>query len=54
MFDHPFHLLRSEEGTKNGAEADLPGCKKEDIDIEYSDNCLTIKAVREEREETEG
>ena len=34
-------------------QAELPGIKKGDINIDYNDNCLTIHAIRnEEHEET--
>jgi len=35
-------------------EAELPGLKKEEIDIDYTDPYLTIKAVRKEEVDDEG
>ena len=41
---------------KDGAyhiEADMPGYKKEDVNVEYEDGYLTISAARKEEEEEE-
>ncbi len=42
----PFSNLLKHNSDKYGIEIDLPGVKKEDIEIKIEDNYLTINAVR--------
>jgi len=44
----------SENEDEIKVEADLPGMKKEDIDVNIDGNLLTIKGERKKEEETEG
>ncbi|SDN79708.1 Hsp20/alpha crystallin family protein [Alkalicoccus daliensis] len=43
-----------DEGDRYFVEAELPGFKKEDIDVEYKEPQLTIRAKREQKEESDG
>lgn len=47
-----FKLDIRDEGDRYFVEAELPGFKKEDIEIEYKEPQLTIRASREQKEET--
>jgi len=44
-----FKVDMKETDTSYVVEADLPGVAKEDVDIDYKNNYLTIKAKREEK-----
>ncbi|HSN57960.1 MAG TPA: heat shock protein Hsp18 [Clostridiaceae bacterium] len=46
-----FKVDLKETDTSYLVEADLPGIAKEDVDIDYKNNYLTIKAKREEKVE---
>lgn len=46
-----FKVDLKETDTSYVVEADLPGIAKEDVDIDYKNNYLTIKAKREEKVE---
>lgn len=46
-----FKVDMKETDTSYVVEADLPGIAKEDVDIDYKNNYLTIKAKREEKVE---
>ncbi len=46
-----FKVDLKETDTSYVVEADLPGVAKEDVDIDYKNNYLTIKAKREEKVE---
>jgi HSP20 family protein len=46
-----FKVDMKETDTSYIVEADLPGIAKEDVDIDYKNNYLTIKAKREEKVE---
>jgi HSP20 family protein len=46
-----FKVDLKETDTSYVVEADLPGVVKEDVDIDYKNNYLTIKAKREEKVE---
>jgi len=46
-----FKVDLKETDTNYVVEADLPGVAKEDVDIDYKNNYLTIKAKREEKVE---
>lgn len=48
-----FKLDIKDEETRYLVEADLPGVKKEEIDLNLSEGRLTISIEREEREEKE-
>lgn len=46
-----FHVDLKETAAAYAVEADLPGIKKEDINLQYANNYLTITANREEVKE---
>ncbi len=48
----PFANLAKKGSDKFVIEVDLPGVKKEDIDLNIEDNILTVKAVRKMQKET--
>lgn len=45
----PFRVDIKETDSSYLVEAELPGVKKEDINVEYNNNYLTISAKREEK-----
>ncbi len=47
----PFSNLAKKGSDKFSIEVDLPGVKKEDIDLKIEDNLLTVKAVRNYKNE---
>lgn len=53
LMDDSFKLDIKDEEDKYIVEADLPGIKKEEIDIQLDDGQLIISVEREEKEEKE-
>lgn len=52
-----FHTFRTDIRETEGEyiiEAELPGFKKEQIEIEVTDNCFTIRAIRKDEKNEEG
>jgi len=47
----PFANLAKKGSDKFSIEVDLPGVKKEDIDLKIEDNLLTVKAIRNYKNE---
>jgi HSP20 family protein len=52
LMDDSFKLDIKDEKDKYVVEADLPGVKKEEINLQLDDGRLTISIEREEKEET--
>lgn len=48
----PFANLAKHSNDTFSIEVDLPGVKKEDIDIKVEDNYLTVSAIRKYKNET--
>ncbi len=53
LMDNSFKLDIKDEEDKYVIEADLPGVKKEEINLELDDGTLTISIEREEKEDKE-
>ena len=53
VFGSSFKVDVRENEKNYTVDADLPGFKKEDVDVSYKDNYLTIKAKREEEKKEE-